>query len=175
MDYLQDHPTSWTALEKQRYIDMPIHCHHPGKYSNFRPVQHSEPYPRTMKFKDENAPPTYATALSADISASTADPVVVPPRSLSPPLNESLISPGAEGNLWPTVLHPLNPAQVPLPHIVATSDGSDTALSGRTGLSIRASRSQQARDNLIHIVSVAYLSDIPPLVEAVSGRLSSIT
>ena len=73
------------------------------------------------------------------------------------------------------MLHPLNPAPVPLPHIVATSDGSDTALSGRTGLSIRASRSQQARDNLIHIVSVAYLSDIPPLVEAVSGRLSSIT
>ena len=42
-------------------------------------------------------------------------------------------------------------------------------------LSVCASRHQQARDNLVHLLSVASLTNIPLLVEADIGRLSSIT
>ena len=70
---------------------------------------------------------------------------------------------------------PLTPAQAPLPPSVTTSIGSTAALSGRTGLSVRALRRQQARDDLVHLLSVASLTNSPPLVEAVVGRLSSIT
>ena len=72
------------------------------------------------------------------------------------------------------VLHPLNPAQAPLPPSVTNSGGSTAALSGHTGLSVCASRRQQARDDLVHLLSVASLIDSPPLIKAVVGRLSSI-
>ena len=72
------------------------------------------------------------------------------------------------------VLHPLTPDQVPLPPIVTTSGRSASTLSGRTGLSVRASRHQQARDDLVHLLFVASLIDSPPLVTAIVSRLYSI-
>ena len=124
-----------------------------------------------MKSKDGNAPPQSVPASAAEISASTADPAKVP----SPSPSDPLLSPNAEGTSGPTVMPPLTPAQVPLPPSVATSIGSAAALSGRTGLSVRALRRQQARDDLVHLLSVASLTDSPPLVEAVVDRLSLIT
>ena len=73
------------------------------------------------------------------------------------------------------VLHPLIPAQFPLCMSVNTSSGCTTALSGCTGLCIRALRIQQGRDNLVHIFSGESLTDSPPIIEAILGRLSSIT
>ena len=66
-------------------------------------------------------------------------------------------------------------AQVPLPPSVGTSDGRVAALSGRCGRSARASRRQQARDDLTHLLSIASLIDSPPLVEAVVSRLYTIS
>ena len=73
------------------------------------------------------------------------------------------------------VLHPLIPAQFPLCMSVNTSSGCNAALSGCTGLSIRALRIQQGRANLVHIFSDESLTKSPPIIEAIVGRLSSIT
>ena len=48
-------------------------------------------------------------------------------------------------------------------------------LSRRTGLSVRASRHQLARDDLSHLLSVASITDSPLIVEAVIVSLSLIT
>ena len=93
--------------------------------------------------------------------------------SLSP--SDPLLSPNVEGTSGPTVMPPLTPAQPPLTPSVAISIGSAAALCGRTSLSARAPRRQQASDNLVHLLSVASLTDSPPLVEDVVGSLSSIT
>ena len=66
-------------------------------------------------------------------------------------------------------------AQVPLHPSVTTSGGSAAALSRRTGLSIRTSMRQQAREYLVHLLSVASLTGSPSLVEAVVVHLFSIT
>ena len=73
------------------------------------------------------------------------------------------------------VMHPLIPVQVPLRMSVNTSSGYTPALSGCTGLSIRALRIQQGRANLVHLLSVKSLTYSPTLVEAIVDRLSSIT
>ena len=73
------------------------------------------------------------------------------------------------------VLHPLTPAQVPLPPSVTTSGGRSAALIRRTSLSFYALRRQQARYHLVQLLFVASLTDSPPLVDDVVGRLSSIT
>ena len=56
--------------------------------------------------------------------------------------------------------------QVILPPSVTTSGGSADALSGLTGLSVHALRRQQARDDLVHLLSVASLTDIPTIAKA---------
>ena len=73
------------------------------------------------------------------------------------------------------VLHPLTPAQVPLPLSMTTYGVSGAVLSSSTGLSFHDSNHEQARDDLVHLLSVASLTDSPPLVEAIIVRLSSIT
>ena len=73
------------------------------------------------------------------------------------------------------VLHTLKIFQVPLPPSVTTSRGCIVAICGRTGLSVGASRRQQARYGLAHILSVAYLTDSPLIVKAFTFHLSSIT
>ena len=70
---------------------------------------------------------------------------------------------------------PLTPAQLPLPPSVTTSNGSAATLSRRNGLSVRVLGRQQARDDLFHLLSVASLTDSPPLVKAIIGRLASIS
>ena len=69
---------------------------------------------------------------------------------------------------------PLTPSQFTLPPSVATSIGSAAAIIGRTGLYIHALRRQQTRDELFHLLSVAFLTKIPLLVEVVIDRLSLI-
>ena len=69
---------------------------------------------------------------------------------------------------------PLTPAQIPLTPSVTTSNGSAAALSGRTDLSNCTSKRHQSRENLVHLLSVAFLINTPPLVEDVFGRFSSI-
>ena len=66
-------------------------------------------------------------------------------------------------------------AQAPLPPSVSSSTGSDATISGHTGLSARSLRHQKAGDDLVHLLSIASLTDSPPLVEAIIVRLSSIT
>ena len=175
MESHQDHPTSWNASGQRRYIAVPRHGHRPGNYSNSWPGLHRASYPQTMKSEDGNAPLPSVPDSAADISESTADPATVPPQSPSQSPTEYLISPGTLWTSGPMVLHPLNPAHVPLPPSVTTSDRSASDLSERTGLSVRASRRQQARDDLVHLLSVTSLTDSPPLVKALVGRLSSIT
>ena len=70
---------------------------------------------------------------------------------------------------------PLTLAQLPLPPSVTTSNGSAATLSRRNGLSVRVLGRQQARDDLFHLLSVASLTDSPPLVKAIIGRLASIS
>ena len=70
---------------------------------------------------------------------------------------------------------PPTPSQAPLTPSVGSYDGSVSALSGRSGRSARASRRQQARDDLTYLLSIAPLTDIPPLVKAISIRLSTIS
>ena len=67
-------------------------------------------------------------------------------------------------------MKPLTPAQVPLPLSVTTSNKNASTLSGRTVLSVCALRRHQAREN-VHLLSVASLTDSPPLVKAIVGRL----
>ena len=69
------------------------------------------------------------------------------------------------------MLHPMTPAQVILTPSITTSGGSAAAISGRIGLSVRASRRQQSRDDLVHLLSVASLTNIAPIVEAVVGHI----
>ena len=68
------------------------------------------------------------------------------------------------------MMDPLTPDQVPLPPRVRTSNGNTATLSGRSAC---ASRSQQARDNLTHLLSIYSLTGSPPLVKAVVIRLST--
>ena len=70
---------------------------------------------------------------------------------------------------------PLTLAQLPLPPSVTTSNGSAATLSRRNGLSVRVLGRQQARDDLFHLLSIASLTDSPPLVKAIIGRLASIS
>ena len=53
--------------------------------------------------------------------------------------------------------------------------GSAVTLSGSTGLSIQASRRKYSRDDLVHLVSVASLTESPTIVKAVVEHLSLIT
>ena len=124
-----------------------------------------------MNSGDGNVPPPSVPDSAADISTSTANPATVP--SLSP--SDPLLLPNVKLTLGPTVMPTLNLAQFPLPPNVATSIGSATTRRGITGLSVLAFRRHQARDDLVHLLYVASLTDSPPLVEAVVGRLSSIT
>ena len=68
----------------------------------------------------------------------------------------------------------MTPSQVILHPSVTTSGGSAAALSRRTDLYACASRRQQVGVDLLHLLSVAPLTKIPPLVEAVFGRIYSI-
>ena len=72
-------------------------------------------------------------------------------------------------------MHPLTPAQVILPPRVTTSGGSAAALSRNTGLSVRDLKHHQARNELVHLLSFVSLTKISPLVEAIVGRIYSIT
>ena len=47
-------------------------------------------------------------------------------------------------------------------------------ISGRSDSSANASQRHQARDNLTHLRSIAYLTDSPPLSEAIMIRLYTI-
>ena len=47
-------------------------------------------------------------------------------------------------------------------------------ISGRSDSSANASQRHQARDNLTHLLSIAYLTDSPPLSEAIMIRLYTI-
>ena len=124
-----------------------------------------------MTSEERNAPPTSDPASAAEISASTADPAAVPPPT--PP--QALLQPIVPANTEPAVTVHLTPAQVPLPPSDGCSGRIVATLGGRSGHSARASRRQQASDDLTHLLSVASLSDSPPLVEAVVGRLTTIS
>ena len=113
LDSRQDHPISWTASGQQQYIAVPRHGHHPSNYSNCWPVLHPTPYPRTMKSKDGNTPPSSVPASATDISASTSDPSTVPTWSPSPSPTESLLSPRAKGTSWPNCAAPSGPVPGP--------------------------------------------------------------
>ena len=124
-----------------------------------------------MNPKDGNSPPPSVPSFAADISASTSDPATVPyPPPSNPPLPTRV-----EGTFGTTVISPLTSGQVPMPPSVATFNGRDAALIGRTVLFIRASRSYQDRENLIQLLSISLLTYSPPLVEAVYSRLSSMS
>ena len=69
--------------------------------------------------------------------------------------------------------HP-SPSQVPLPLSVRTTNGNVSTLSERYGRSDRASQRQQVSDELIHLLSIASLTGISLLVEAVMRCLSAI-
>ena len=71
----------------------------------------------------------------------------------------------------PPLISPLFPQTLS----VATSIGTAAALSMPTILSIRDLKQKQARDNLVYLLSVASLTNSPPLVEAAVNRLSLIT
>ena len=128
-----------------------------------------------MKSEDENYPLSFVLALAAEIYTSTSDPDTVPPPSPYISTTDSFLSPAPKGTLGLMVLHPLTLAQPPLPPRVTTPGGSTATLSSHTGLSVRVLKRQQDRDNLFHFLFVASLTKIPPFVETVVGRLSSIT
>ena len=99
----------------------------------------------------------------------------MPPRSPSPSTTDYLLYPGAKGTSGPMVLQPLTSSQVTLRPILTTSGGSATTLIRHTGLSVCAFRRQQSRYNLVLLLFVPFLTASSPPVEAVVGRVSSIT
>ena len=133
------------------------------------------PHPITMKSEDGNYPPPSVPSSVADISASTVNPATVSSPSPSPSPSDTLLPSRVEVTSVPAVIPPLTPPQVPLPPSVATSFRSAATLSGRAGLSVRASRQQKSRDNLVHLLSVASLTNSPLLVKAAVGCLSLIS
>ena len=124
-----------------------------------------------MKSEDGNYHPPPVLASVAEISESTSNPATVPSTSPSKPL----LPPNVEVTFGSMLIPPLTPYKPPLPPSVSTSNGSAAELSGRTDLSVCALRLQQARDDLVHLLSVALLTKSPPLIEAIFGRLSPIT
>ena len=121
-----------------------------------------------MKSKDSNAPSPSVQTLEAEISTSTSDLATVP----STPPFDPLHLPNVEGTSGTTVITLLTLANLPLTLNVATYTVRTAVISGHTGLSVRASSHQKARDDLIHILSVALLTNSPPLVKASVRRLS---
>ena len=71
------------------------------------------------------------------------------------------------------MMGPLTTDQFPLPPRVGTSNGNRAALSGRSVRSACASRRQQAKDYLTHLLAIYSLTGSPLLVEAVVIRLST--
>ena len=114
-----------------------------------------------------NAPPLSFPASEVGISASNANPATVP----SPSLSDPLLLPNVEGTLGLTVITPMTPAYILQSPSVSNSIRSAAEIIGCTRLSVCALRQHQSRDNLVHLLSVATLTKIPPLVEAVFGRL----
>ena len=99
-----------------------------------------------------------------------ANLAAVPP--LTPP--QDLLLPAIPANTDPEVTVTPTIYQVTLPPSVRRSDGSVATLGGRSVHSASSSRRQQAWDNLTHLLLAAPLTDSPPLVKAVVGRLTTI-
>ena len=157
----QDHPTSWTAYRQKLYIVVLRYGHRPSTAAPVASSLDKSPHPKIMTSEDGNAPSNVRPSLGRSHLRQ---------RWLHHHHPKVLLQASSPTSYDTMMMGPLTPDQVPLSPRIGTSDGSISALSGR---SASASRRQQTRDDLTHILSIYSLTRSPPLVGAVVIRLLS--